>query len=144
MSHKLLFIKGCCVLLGLCALLAALPGCGDKGEGDGSSAPAETTAAETTTQAPPTETTAPQVTGVGYCFADSMFVRGGPGTDYYAIGGLKYGEQVEILGKEGDWYRIAFKEDVGYVSAQYIQSSPPPEDIQNTTAATTTAASTTE
>lgn len=127
MSHKFLFIRSCCALLGLCALLALLPGCGAQGDGASSDAPVETMAAETTTQAPPTETTVPQVTGVGYCTADSMNVRGGPGTDYYAIGGLKYGEQVEILGREGDWYRISFKEGDGYVSAQYIQSSPPPE-----------------
>lgn len=47
-----------------------------------------------------------------------------PGTDYGAIGGLKMGDQVKILGKEGDWYKIEFKETGGYVSAQFIQGSP--------------------
>ena len=35
------------------------------------------------------------------------------------------GDQVKILGKEGDWYKIEFKETGGYVSAQYIQGEEP-------------------
>ena len=132
---KRIWIQTAGILLCLGGLLAVLSGCGQPQEESGSSASAETTAPQTTTQPAPTETTAAQVTGTGYCTADSMNVRGGPGTDYFAIGGLKYGERVEILGKEGDWYQIAFKEDVGYVSAQYIQSTPPP--ITSATAVTT-------
>ena len=141
MSKPSVWIKGVGVLLCLTGLLTILSGCGQSQEGETSAA--ETTVTQTTTQTETTETTVTQVTGVGYCNADSMNVRGGPGTDYYAIGGLKYGERVEILGREGDWYRIAFKEDVGYVSAQYIQSSPPPEGALATSEAAVTAAQTT-
>lgn len=120
------WIKKAGGLLCLWGLLAALSGCGGPGTPNASSIPTETTAAETVPQAASAETTANSFTGTGYCTADSMHVRGGPGTGYIPIGGLKYGETVQILGKDGDWYKIAFKEDVGYVSAQYIQSSPPP------------------
>lgn len=33
------------------------------------------------------------------------------------------GEKVDILGREGDWYKIKFKDGVGYVSAQFISST---------------------
>lgn len=98
------------------------------------------TASETT--APTTVPAAPD-SGTGYCSVDSLVVRGGPGTDYYGIGGLKYGEQVEILGREGDWFRIVFKpgdDGVGYVSAQYIQGTVP----LPTTAAAVSESGTTE
>lgn len=69
-----------------------------------------------------------------------MHIRSGPGTDYGAIGGLVTGEKVDILGREGDWYKIKFKDGVGYVSAQFISST-----VVTTTMApaTTTAAPTT-
>ena len=80
---------------------------------------------------------------VGWCNATSMHIRSGPGTDYGAIGGLVTGEKVDILGREGDWYKIKFKDGkdgVGYVSAQFISST-----VVTTTMApaTTTAAPTT-
>ncbi len=131
-----------------CALLLSTPlaGCQSKSDNDTSSA---ASAAETTTQAatlPSTETTTPTTApaapeaGTGYCSVESLIVRGGPGTDYYGIGGLKFGEQVEILSREGDWFRIAFQpgpDGVGYVSAQYIQGAPPaPTTAPMTTAST--------
>ena len=129
------------VWLCLAGALAVLTGCGQEGgEEISSSIVTESTTVSTSATAAPTEPTTAPVTGEGYCAVDSMNVRGGPGTDYFAIGGLKYGEKVEILGKEGDWYKIAFKDDVGYVSAQYIQASPPPEGgtvTSGTTSATT-------
>lgn len=89
--------------------------------------------------APTTAPAAPEA-GTGYCSVESLIVRGGPGTDYYGIGGLKFGEQVEILSREGDWFRIAFQpgpDGVGYVSAQYIQGAPPaPTTAPMTTAST--------
>ena len=58
---------------------------------------------------------------------DSLNVRRSPNLDYDAIGGLSSGDQVTIIGKEGDFYKIewhsvdgAYTEDYAYVSAQYI------------------------
>ena len=81
---------------------------------------ASTEATTASTEAPVVTTAAP-VTDIGYVNATTMHIRSGPGTDYGAIGGLKMGDQVKILGKEGDWYKIEFKETGGYVSAQFIQ-----------------------
>ena len=101
----------------------------------------DTTTAVTTTLATTAATTVPPVTGdltTGWS-TDSVNIRTGPGIEYYAIGGLHVGEQVTILGKEGDWYKIRFvngPDGVGYVNAQYISGSLVPTA---TTAATTTA-----
>ena len=52
--------------------------------------------------------------------ASTMHIRSGPGTDYEAIGGTKYGERLQILAKEGDWYQVQILGLVGYVSGQYL------------------------
>ena len=109
----------------------------------GEATDAVTEPTEAPTEAETTTTTAAPVTSdVGYVNATTMHIRSGPGTDYGAIGGLKMGDQVKILGKEGDWYKIEFKETGGYVSAQFIQGSPvtvtttaPADDIPTPTTA---------
>lgn len=104
---------------------------------------AGTTASTASTAAPTTGTTAPTrdetLPSVAWVTADSMHVRSGPGRDYEAIGGTKMGEQVQILAKEGDWYKIQILQLVGYVSGQYLTF----EDPKNAPAATTPAATTT-
>lgn len=83
-----------------------------------------TTTVTTKTQAPlPKE---------GWITADSMRVRGGAGLTSEVVGGITFGEKVEILGKEGDWYKIRFGDGVGYVSGQYLTFD------MNTLTATTT------
>ncbi|MCI9415398.1 MAG: SH3 domain-containing protein [Clostridiales bacterium] len=89
------------------------------------SQPSDTTTPDTTTTTA-APTSPGTVEGKGYCNSDDgLRIRSGPGTDYQGIGGLKYGEEVSILGREGDWYKIVFKETGGYVSAQFIQATPP-------------------
>lgn len=96
----------------MAALAAAaaltLTACGPQNEGGtqsgGTTTAAETTA-ETTTVATTTATTTttPHPDGMTTGWStDSVNIRTGPGTEYYAIGGLHVGEQVTILGKEGD------------------------------------------
>ena len=124
---KRLILVGCiaaCVLLcGGCGLF------GGEEEPSSSSVPSAVPTAEpTTTTVTPTTTpttTAPVVTSIGYCTADSLNVRTGPGLDYRGIGGLVYGEEVHVIRKEGDWYCIQFGDGVGYVSAQYISGTKP-------------------
>ena len=75
----------------------------------------------------------------GWVNTSTLHVRPEPNTDKDAIGGLKQGERVKILGKEGDWYRIEHGAGVGYVSAQYISLSPDqntPTDVTTTTTTT--------
>jgi len=61
------------------------------------------------------------VTGAEY----GLNVRSGPGTDYLAVGGLRNGAQIVILGQQPGWYQILFRNvenqaAIGYVSADYI------------------------
>ena len=107
----------------------------------------QTTATTATTALTTPLTTVPPVSGsfttfpaAGWCNADTLRVRSGPGLDYNGIGGLKYGEQVTVLGQQGDWFQIKFKDGVAYVSAQYIQSTEPSVIITTPPAATTTTA----
>mgnify|MGYP000966068685 CR=1 FL=1 len=85
----------------------------------------QTTESDTTvSNYDPTTVTAP--TGIppyGWCNASTMHIRSGPGTEYGAIGGLKKGEKVTIVDREGDWFKIEFKDSFGYVSALYIQDT---------------------
>lgn len=82
-------------------------------------------------QAPQANTTEPttKVTAAipseGWITADSMRVRGGAGLTFEVVGGITYGEKVEILGKEGDWYKIRFGDGVGYVSGHYLSFTEP-------------------
>ncbi|MGD6875869.1 SH3 domain-containing protein [Bacillus infantis] len=46
--------------------------------------------------------------GMATVTADSLNVREGTGTNYWAVGSLSLGQRVEILAKTGDWYEIKF------------------------------------
>jgi hypothetical protein len=48
-------------------------------------------------------------------------VRSGPGSQYDSLGKLKKGVSVQLVGQEGNWYIIKYKDGLGYVSARYIQ-----------------------
>ena len=99
-----------------------------------STAPTETLQTTVTTLATVPTTTIPAEISEFPCTAfatDSLNVRRTPNLDHYAVGGLSKGEQVTILGKEGDFYKIEFswKDNsegqnlsgtTAYVSAQYI------------------------
>ena len=118
------------------ALASAIFMTGCKKDGESKLSTAKTTAANTTsqtTQAFDTTTisettdtagTIPEgVPPVGWCDASTLHVRSGPGTDYSVIGGLVKGEKVIIVDREGDWYKIKFKDGFAFVSAQYIQAT---------------------
>ena len=60
---------------------------------------------------------------------NGLNIRSGPGTAYTAIGGLRNGSRIIILGEEPGWYQILFRntEDqavIGYVSADYVVKNP--------------------
>lgn len=78
----------------------------------------------------------------GYA-TDSLNVRRTPNLDYDAVGGLNEGDQVTIVGKEGDFYKIEWNsfdgnygEKYAYVSAQYISKSKAAPTIPTATTAT--------
>lgn len=48
-------------------------------------------------------------------------VRKGPDKGYEVIGMVAKGSMVEIIGMDGDWYKIVFKNGFGYVSKDYIE-----------------------
>lgn len=55
--------------------------------------------------------------------ADSLRIRGGPGTGYQVVGSLKAQDTVTVLQREDGWARIRTTGgEVGWVSAQYIAS----------------------
>lgn len=127
--------------LALCLCLAAalaLAGC-TAGEPAGPAAPTEPSTTETAvpTEAPTEAAAAYPMTG--YVNATTLNVRPTPDTSGYAIGGLKYGDEVTILGKEGDWYQIRFKEEAAWVNAQYIQMEIPGRETAAPTASAPTA-----
>lgn len=132
----------------LCVVLAvALCGCFGKDEPAPDTTP--TTVDVTTTT--PSTTTLPTIGEerpfTGYVNASTLRVRPSADTAGEPIGGLSFGDTVNVIGREGDWYKINFKDGVGYVSAQYIQDTVPTEGTAagttDTTVADTAAADTT-
>lgn len=116
----------------MCVVLAvALCGCFGKDEPAPDTTP--TTVDVTTTT--PSTTTLPTIGEerpfTGYVNASTLRVRPTPDTTGEPIGGLSFGEAVSVLGREGDWYKITFKDGIGYVNAQYIQDTKPTTDDTN-------------
>lgn len=124
-GHSMKYIV-CCLLA---VLLLFCVACKEK-------APDDTA---TTTTAVTTVKTTAQLPNVGWITADSLRVRGSAGLSGEIIGGITFGEKVEILDKEGDWYKIRFGTGIGYVSGQYLTFT---QTALTTTVATTTVATT--
>lgn len=140
---------------GSVALLMALSlaACSN-GEEPGSAPGTQSTApsVQINTTEPTTTTTTAEAFPL-YCWniADtSINIRPEPNTDKEAIGGMAKGERAQVLGKEGDWYKIQILSLVGYVSGQYLSFTDPALGTTNaadtavsgeTTVATTTATS---
>lgn len=135
----------CLCITGLAALLVlSMSGCFSGGDdaANGSSA-AGGDASETQSTTAPTAG-APDDSAayppVGYVNATTLHIRPSPNTSGDPIGGLKFGDQVKIVGREGDWYIIPFKDGTAYISAQYVQETPP---VGTTDSTTSTSAETT-
>jgi len=59
---------------------------------------------------------------MGKVDATSLNVREEPSKDADKVTSLKDGTRVEVLDKEGEWYKIRYGENVrGYVMAEYIK-----------------------
>lgn len=62
------------------------------------------------------ETVGTVVTGGSY-----LNVRTGAGMDYEIIDWLSPGEEVKVIGSEGDWYEVIVPEKKGYVHGYYLE-----------------------
>lgn len=49
----------------------------------------------------------------------SLNVRSGPGTSYSILGTLKTGDTASVVGVSGNWYKIKYGNDYGYINSQY-------------------------
>ncbi|MCF0168767.1 MAG: SH3 domain-containing protein, partial [Bacteroidales bacterium] len=52
-----------------------------------------------------------------------LHLRTGAGMSYDIIGYLKPGQQVEVIGDAGDWYKVTIPEQTGYVHGDYLRVS---------------------
>ncbi|MBR6504938.1 MAG: SH3 domain-containing protein [Clostridia bacterium] len=74
----------------------------------------------------------------GIVTASSLKLRKEPSLEGEVLYGISKDAKVEILEKTDDkWYKVKYKGDTGYVSAEYIKtaeavSTPEPADIENT------------
>ena len=77
---------------------------------------------------------------VGYIHNHATLIRSGAGLAYKAVCGIEAGEQVTIVGRNGDWYEVQYQGLSGYVSGQFLRFTP--WDPNTTPPAATTAATT--
>jgi uncharacterized protein YgiM (DUF1202 family) len=63
------------------------------------------------------------VIGTGKVTASSLNVRSGPSTGSSRIGSLARNAQVDILEKQGSWYKVKRGSTVGYVHGDYLNVS---------------------
>lgn len=56
----------------------------------------------------------------GVITGETVKLRKGPSMDAGLVTLLSVDNKVEVLGKEGDWYQVKYKEYEGYVYAEYI------------------------
>ena len=67
----------------------------------------------------------------GVITGETVKLRKGPSMDAGLVTLLSVDNKVEVLGKEGDWYQVKYKEYEGYVYADYIDVEG--EVVDNTT-----------
>jgi len=60
-------------------------------------------------------------TGIVNTKETALNIRKSPSTDAEIIGGADKGEKVTIIGEDGSWYIIRYKNVTGYVSKDYIE-----------------------
>ncbi len=52
--------------------------------------------------------------------ADSLYMREGPDSSTAVVKLLRNGDQMEVLGKKGNWYQVSFGKYSGYVYKDYV------------------------
>ncbi|WP_042195952.1 N-acetylmuramoyl-L-alanine amidase [Paenibacillus camerounensis] len=70
--------------------------------------------------------------------ADSLRIRGGPGTGYAVVGSLKAKDKVTVLARQDGWARIRTTAgEIGWVSAQYLSGGGSSGGVTTASAAST-------
>ena len=59
----------------------------------------------------------------GTVTASALNVRSAPSTDASTLGLLPYGTSVELVERVGEWYKINFQNQVGYIFGTYVSLS---------------------
>lgn len=72
--------------------------------------------------------------------ANSLNVRQKPSTDAAVIGKVTKGQEVQVIKIDGGWACITYKNDKGYVSAQYIKKKGSTSTASTTSAKSSTTA----
>lgn len=62
-------------------------------------------------------------TGIIINVSSNLRVRQNPSSSALVLGYVLNNQTIDIIGKEGSWYKIDFKGSVGYVSADYVKIS---------------------
>jgi len=126
-------------LLLVLVLMLSMTACGKKkaDTGEGDDAVTETTVSTTVpTTAATTVSANDTFPRIAYVNATTLRVRPTAGTAGEAIGGLKWGDAVKLLSRDGDWYAIefipvnppaGFTGNIGYVHSNYVQDTMPTE-----------------
>ncbi|WP_139904494.1 N-acetylmuramoyl-L-alanine amidase [Clostridium thermarum] len=76
----------------------------------------------TSTKASTTAASTKSSANIGIVTASSLAVRSGPDTKYSIIGGLRTNEKVSIISLNAGWYKINFRNSIGYVSQSYVKT----------------------
>ncbi len=126
------------ILVLVLALALTLCACGKKETRDNTDE--DMTSGTTATTVPTTAATTVAPGDVfprmAYVNATTLNVRPTAGTTGEAIGGLKWGDAVKLLSRDGDWYAIefipvnppaGFSGNIGYVHSNFVQDTPPTE-----------------
>ncbi len=74
----------------------------------------------------------PTFATTGKSTGDTVRVREKPSTESEVIELLGVGDTVEILGQEGDWYKVNFKGTIGYVSQSFISTNDNNSNVNDT------------
>lgn len=83
------------------------------------------------------------IAATGTATVDSLRVREKPSASSEIIEMISVGQKAEILGVEGDWYKVKFNNVVGYVSKTYLSTTDVITGTETTTPTTTTPTETT-
>lgn len=63
--------------------------------------------------------------------ADMLKVRSGAGTQFGQIGGVFEGNKLDVIGKEGEWYKINYNGKSGFVSSQFVSNKQLQNKVNN-------------
>jgi len=59
----------------------------------------------------------------GIVTTETLRLRKEPSTNSNIVRNLDEGDELQILSEEGDWYKVSYKGDEGYVSSKYVKVS---------------------